>query len=148
MNKGHIQLCSLSKYKDFKDNYTKKLFIVRNPMKVNCELYGMVHVPELAPSPELYKKYITRWKYNEFTQEEENRLKDFGPGATWWSLYYEQFIAQMHEDYMQVNLARIIELLNQGVDILLVCFCGNLEHCHRKILGDYYASLGYEVRYK
>ena len=148
MNKGHIQLCSLSKYKDYKDNYTKKLFIVRNPMKVNCELYGMIHVPELALSPELYKKYITRWKYNEFTSKEEARLKELGPGATWWSLYYEQFIAQMYENDMQVNLARIVELLNQGIDVLLVCFCGNLERCHRNILGDYYTSLGYEVRYK
>lgn len=148
MSKGHIQLCSLSKYGNYKDNYTKRLFIVRNPMKINASNYGMIHVPELSPSPELYKKYITRWKYNSFTNEEQLKLDRLGLGATWWSLYYEEFIEQMDKEEMQINLNRIIELLEQGTDILLICFCGDLEHCHRKILGQYFASLGYRVNFK
>lgn len=143
--KGHVQLCSLSQYKNYKDNYTKKLFIVRSPGKVNAEQYGMVHVPELAPSPELFKTYQTRWKYNKFTEEEK---KIITPAGDWFYLYTVEYIKQMYNDPdMKMCIDRIQELLDEGTNVLLVCFCGSYENCHRSILGDYYAQLGYEVRY-
>lgn len=147
MSKGYLQLCSLSSYSQYKDNFEKRLFIVRNPMNVDCTKYGMIHVPELSPSPRLFKSYL-RWKKGIFTEVEQRYLTLQGPNRSWWDLYCSSFTDQIkHNEDMIINLNRIQELLDQGVNILLVCFCGDYVNCHRILLGNYFDNKGYTVYY-
>lgn len=147
MNKGYLQLCSLSNYDKYKDSFDKKLFIVRNPMKVESSKYDLIHVPELSPSPELFKTYHSRWKKNIFTEKEQGYLNLIGDND-WWQLYYVQFVEEMsNREDMKMNLDRIHELLSSGTNILLVCFCGSHSRCHRSIIGEYFEELGFEVKY-
>ena len=146
-DKGHIQLCSISSFKNYAKDYDLKLFIVRSPGKIDYEKYGMVHVPELSPSPELFKKYKARWSKGIFTKIEQQRLKELGPDSTWWDLYIPEFLNEMTGADAQVNIKRMIELLDEGTNILLVCFCADSLNCHRGLIGDHFNNMGYEVRY-
>lgn len=145
MNKGHVRVCSLSKLKEHTNSYDKKLFIVREPGKVDYERYGMVHVPELSPSPKLFSTYHTRWKNGHFIGAEKHIIEN-GKTKTWFDLYELQFIREMeHSEDMINSLIRIEELLNEGINILLVCFCPNLDNCHRKLIGERIKEKGYTV---
>lgn len=142
MNKGHIRLCSIREVNKY-NNYEKKLFAVRKPGNVNYSKYGLIHVPELSPSENLFNVYHGRWKKGIFTNYELSIIDHSGD---WFDLYKYYFTKEMliREDMVQ-NLNRIEELLNNGVNILLVCFCPNRDVCHTKIIGEYFINKEYEV---
>lgn len=148
--KGHVLLASLSSLKDTRiDNYDLKLFIVRSPGKAMNSLkrYDFIHVPQLSPSLELFKTYQNRWLNNDFTEAEKEYM-DKGNTHTWWDLYMKQFKYEMtHRHDLQLALKTLIKRLNEGKDIILVCFCPNFARCHRGLIGYYLNSLGYDVRF-
>lgn len=137
--KGHIRTVAFTKVKQFIDSYEKKLFIVRNTMDVKYEDYGLIHVEELSPSQELFDEYRNRWRLGKLSNEEKKVSKD------WFDLYRVRYECEMFTEEKRVNLNRIQELLDQGVDILLVCFCRDKYRCHRKIIAEYFINRGYNA---
>lgn len=144
---GQLGLISLSQLKTIPaDDYQCKLFIVREPGKVDYSKYGLVHTPHLSPSLTLFGNYHKRWKKNHFTVEELELLKTI-PHATWWDVYRPQFLSEMATRHdMKRALARVEQLLNQGTNVLFICFCKEETHCHRRLLGDYFEEKGYDVK--
>lgn len=143
--KGYLQTCSLRNLKLYQDNFDLKLFIVRAPGKIDCNKYGLIHVPELSPSPALYSDYM-RWKAGKFTSD-ELKLINNDPSLSFKRLFKPIFISEMNtRTDLIVNINRIKELLSQGKNILLICFCGDYEECHRSLIADNVSKAGYEVK--
>ena len=92
--KGYLQTCSFSKLKLYQDNFDLKLFIVRAPGKIDCNKYGLIHVPELSPSPALYSDYM-RWKAGKFTSD-ELKLINNDPSLSFERLFKPIFISEMN----------------------------------------------------
>jgi uncharacterized protein YeaO (DUF488 family) len=151
MAKGHLQLVSLSHLKDIDLSlYPKRLFIVRSMSKVTPEAlhkHGLVHVPQLSPSSALFSDYINRWLKGDFTAEERSIISK-GSTNSWWDVYTQRFVVEMQSrNDMRKCLQRIEDLLNQGVNVLLVCYCTNPFRCHRGILGYYFMQRGFQVNF-
>ena len=151
MDKGYLQLCSVSGLKDIDMSlFPKKLLIVRSVGKATglIENHGFVHVPQLSPSEQLFNKYCFKWKKNIFTEEEE-RIVIQGKTNSWWDLYVPLFMEEMDtRSEFIACLNRIMVLLDQGVNVLIVCFCADYSRCHRGLVGYKVSKRGYDVRCK
>jgi len=121
---GKIITCSLGRVKDFEAD--AKYFIVLRPGKVNIP--GLRHHPELAPSSELFL----------WTQAHKHE-------PDWFTTYSEWFRRDMRE---RAGLRDAIDKLEQDAKvktILLVCFCADVNACHRGLEADELARRGVEV---
>lgn len=107
--------CSLSKVNKFK--VLEKYFIVRSPGNVKVD--NLVHLPELAPSLELFL-----WSQKMKKQKVE-----------WWDEYKLRFMQEMKSSQMEKALEQL-EKHSSTKDILLVCFCPDVDRCHRGIIAD------------
>lgn len=151
--KGHLRLSSLTGLKDINlDLYEKKLIIVRSlkdDVKANLSEKGIVHVPQLSPSPALFSDYYNRWKNGtSFTTKELETMRN-GVTHTWWDLYTERFLDEIRtRNDMRSCLRRTQELLDKGVNVLYICFCPDFKRCHRSILGYIFANKGYDVYFE
>ena len=82
-------------------------------------------VPELSPSWDLFKKYLSlkedgMWNENTFER-----------------IYRPTFLAQIAADPKAQNaLEELIAMHNAGKRIALVCFCTDVNLCHRSIISD------------
>jgi uncharacterized protein YeaO (DUF488 family) len=120
---GRIILCSIKNLAAA----DVKIFAAR--VKPTGLPQGWIHVPQLAPSAELFSKYVA-WRH-----------KNMWPGM--WAAYKKQFVTEMRN--MTRYLTRIEEHLQAGRDVAIACYCHDVKHCHRGILGEYFAGLGYQV---
>ena len=112
---------SLANCKNYDAKY--KYFIVINPK--NVKLKGISHRPELAPTRELYN-----WAM-------ENKNND-----NWFKHYKEQFIHDMKTRPGMINALNDIEKKAKEADVLLICFCSDVNLCHRGLIADEMASRG------
>lgn len=104
-----------------------------------------LHTPQLAPSPELFAKTMNVWKKFKFSDEDLNYLKSIHSND-WFDLYRRDYLKQIETDYdMQRYIKRVCKRLDEGKNIIMCCYCKNIDKCHRKILGEYFRQLGYEV---
>lgn len=115
---------SLSECKNYDADY--KYFIVINPK--NIKLKGIRHMPELAPTRELY-----HW-----AMEHKNE-KD------WFVHYKEQFISDMKSRTGMINALNYIEKQAKESNVLLICFCNDVNECHRGLIADELEKRGVEV---
>ena len=126
-NSGKAVTCSFKQSKSY--NADEKWLITRGKK----DLPGYKRVPELAPSEELFNKYINHWKGK--------------PGHIWWSKYKSEFMKQFKKPQFLIQLALLYEKVqNQNKNILLVCFCENVEYCHRKLIGFFLLEKGLKVQ--
>lgn len=116
--------CSLSECKKYEADY--KYFIVINPK--NVKLKGISHRPELAPTRELY-----HW-----AMENKNN-------SNWFEHYKEQFINDMKTRPGMINALNDIEKKAKYYKVLLICFCSDVNECHRGLIADEMESRGIEV---
>lgn len=130
---GHVRVCNIKDIKKYSD-YDVKLLPVRSPAKFDYTKYGLIHVPELAPSEALFFKYIKYWKNNIFTEKEREIIKRIN--GSWFDLYKKIFDKELNLIDASINFNRIIELANEGKKILLVCFCPSLKKCHLSIIKE------------
>lgn len=133
---------------DIKDD-ALKLLIVRRPPKVIPK--GFIHTPHLSPSVDLFKA-TQRWKKGDFTPKEQHWLKkqniEIDENA-WWELYRVKFNYELeNRPDMKKALNRVEELLREGKDIFLFCFCKDTNKCHRLLVGKHIERKGYEVNYR
>lgn len=103
--------------------------IVRSPKKLPK---GVLHVPELAPSWELFSKYLELKTAGNWNEE------------TFQNIYVPDFLKEMNMITAQEKLQELVEKSNQGLNITLKCFCqGTL--CHRFIIAGLLQAKGIEV---
>ena len=115
---------SLSQMNKFEAD--EKYFIVLRPGKIRVS--GLRHHPELAPSKELFL----------WTQNHKNE-------SNWFDTYAEWFKKDMQ---MRPGLRDAINKLEHDVknkDILLVCFCADVNRCHRGLIADELIKRGVNV---
>jgi uncharacterized protein YeaO (DUF488 family) len=110
-------------------------------LKVDAELWQITRagidipnatiVRELSPSPELYYQYITHWKGL--------------PPQDWWTQYEQRFLKELHSSDKLRLLRKIYCKLLKNTNIVLICFCQDHLHCHRRLVGDFFRAYDVEV---
>ncbi len=94
---------------------------------------GFKHVRELAPSEMLFRKYLTSWKEK--------------PGHLWWEKYRAQYLKQFQNPHFILKLALLYQkVANQGMNIVITCFCENKKYCHRSLIASFLAKKGLPVQ--
>lgn len=140
--KGHIRfMCFYDLTPEITQNYEIKLHITRD---INQGMRrGFVHVPHLSPSTSLRNKAIYKWKKLIFTKEEQELLKN-GETGTWFDLYKPKFKSEMNtsNDFKKAY-NRIKFHLDNGTNILAVCYCRDPYKCHRYIIHEDLINEGY-----
>lgn len=110
-------------------------------LKVDAELWQITRagidipnatvVRELSPSPELYHQYITQWKGL--------------PPQDWWTQYEQRFLKELNSPDKLQLLRKIYCKLLKNINIVLICFCQDHLHCHRRLVGDFFRAYDVEV---
>lgn len=126
-SKGTLYLIPLCKLGLLPDYVKVRLLITRSERKVK----GLAWCPQLAPSPKLFSTYINEWKD--------------GKVANWWDLYTATFTAELLQEPKHSAMRRLYNILNDGRNVALVCFCTNRQ-CHRYIISDVMRIVGVEVK--
>jgi len=97
----------------------------------NKNISGVKWVPDLAPSPNLYSRFINKWKDK--------------PGEEWWHTYKGQFEQELKTDEKLNALRKLWSLVESGKVIALVCFCRDSRYCHRTLVGEFLKRHGIRV---
>lgn len=92
---------------------------------------GAILVRTLAPSPDLFNKYLYEWK--------DLALKE------WWQKYQEQFLKELDSKEKTEILRTMYKKLLAGTNIVLLCLCKDYSYCHRKLVGEFFAKYNVEV---
>ena len=99
-----------------------KLFIVRS---MDAVPRGYIWIPDLAPSESFFKKY----KYESLP----------------WDKYVDEFRIDMLSRTKMVDMINLVKTrLTEGRDVIMCCFEKDYKKCHRFILSNYFAELGFE----
>lgn len=121
---GKLYLVSVSNLKKLPTDIYVKLLITRKKL----DIAGVLYAPKLAPSAQLFSKYLKEWR-NKSPNE-------------WWDKYSTIFNKEL--TYKKPQLQRLYSILDIGIDIALICFC-NRKECHRYLVADYLVKYGVEV---
>lgn len=128
MKPGNLYLVSLSNIKKLPSDVNIKLLITRKKIKID----EIIWYPCLAPSAELFKTYLTKWKG--------------GKVKNWWELYTEIFIKEMSREPILSAIKLTYKDLMNGKNVALICFCNTSKReCHRYLLGDIMSIAGISV---
>lgn len=139
---GQIRFC---KYSDLNqsivEDYDLKLHITRTTKKGIYK--GFIHVPQLSPSTQLRDNAIYKWKKLKFNKEELYIMKN-GKTGTWFDIYEIQFQKEMdsRSDFIKAY-NRLKHHLDNGVNILAVCYCDDAYKCHRSLIHNRLILEGY-----
>ena len=95
------------------------------------DIAGTTRVKELAPSPDLYRQYLSQWRGR--------------PPEGWWSEYERLFLAEMQAPVAVEGLRVLYRRLQSAHSVALVCYCSDPDHCHRRLLGDFLSRHGVTV---
>ncbi len=143
--KSKILFCSTSDIFEMEDidGYEVKLQITRYINK--GLLTNFIQATGLAPSEILLNRTNRNWKKGIFTTEERKQM-DIGETHTWWDLYKPLFQKEMEErkDF-KANYQRLKQLLDEGKNIVAVCYCKDYDKCHRSIIAEKLKREGYNV---
>lgn len=88
-------------------------------------------VPGLAPSPNLFRRYLEEWKGR--APEE------------YWPVYAEIFQEELKTEEKLGALRNLWRLSSQGITVGLFCYCPKPEFCHRSLVGDFLRGHGAQV---
>lgn len=140
--KGQITFISFSNLDSIDLSiYDLKLHITRT---INRGIYkDFIHVPQLSPSRELRDKAIYKWKKLKFTNQELSIMKE-GKSGTWFDIYEIAFINEMNtrNDFSKAY-NRIKFHLDNGLNIVAVCYCEDSYKCHRSLIHSKLITEGY-----
>lgn len=145
MKKGILVTCCFDDIDEYEKryNFDIRLHITRSRKK---GMYSnFIYVPELAPSEKLFTLTQYKWKKFIFSTEEMYYLKSVNAGD-WHKLYERDFLKELNEDGVKRRyIKRVCQRLDEGKNILMVCYCKNKDVCHRKYLAEHIEELGYKV---
>ena len=82
----------------------------------------------LAPSDQLFNKYINKWKNT--------------PAGNWWHEYEELFLKELGNEEKLSNLRLLYKKIMEGINIVLLCFCKDANYCHRRLVGEFFNQYG------
>lgn len=100
-------------------------------------LPGSIHVPELAPSPQLF---------NKFTYLRDQNLWDL---ETFRQEYAPQYIREITGDPESLEaIERLLRKAHEGFNIGLTCTCYREDLCHRSVLGGLIQSIAPDIECK
>ncbi|MFZ5591204.1 MAG: DUF488 family protein [Bacillota bacterium] len=88
-------------------------------------------VTELAPSPQLYQMYMEHWRGRD--------------PETWWEKYKEIFLRELAMPEKRKALRELWNLLQEGQDVALACYCSDGTYCHRRLVGEFLGQYGVQV---
>lgn len=144
MGKGTILFTSYNSVDDLDlSDYSVKLQIVRYTTKGIRA--GFTHVPHLSPSEELFKKTMYGWKKLKFSQLEREKMYN-GKTGTWYDLYEEDFIKETKTRVdFKIGYNRLKYYLDNGQNIVAICYCEDKNRCHRSIIAKMLIDEGYNV---
>jgi Uncharacterized conserved protein len=121
---GKIITCSLSGMKSYDADI--KYFIVQRPG--NVKVSGMIQRPDLAPNQDL------------FFWTQKNKHKE-----NWFDEYTERFCYDMKNRTDLKAAIDALEVAAKDTVIMLVCFCSNVDMCHRGLIANELISRGITV---
>lgn len=144
MQKGNILFASFDDVEEIDlTEYQVKLQIVR--FRTKGLRAGFTHVPELAPSEQLFKKAMYKWKKLIFTKREKEIMSN-GETGTWFDIYKIEFLNEMKErNDLKRCYKRLKEVLDSGQNIICICYCDNAKRCHRYIIAEELKKDGYNI---
>jgi uncharacterized protein YeaO (DUF488 family) len=90
-----------------------------------------VLVRGLAPSKELFAKFLGKWK-------------QLDP-KMWWEEYEELFLSELKTEEKKSMLRVLYSSIKSGKNVVLLCFCKDARFCHRRLVGQFMAEHGTEV---
>lgn len=129
-----LTLCYLGETNKFNLETGLNLLAVRKPPQVIPSYF--VHVPQLSPSKELF------FQTQEWKRKYENK-------ALWWDWYVEIFSKEMKERKDLVRaLIRLEQVLQEGKEVRLFCYCKEVQFCHRSLIGKEMVKRGFEVDFR
>ena len=125
-----VQVCNINEMTPESVDFA--LAIVRSDRNIPD---GVLHVPQLAPSWELFKDYL-KWR--------DNRVW----GATLFEeCYVPRFIHELNAKSAKQRLNWIWLQSNRGCTVQVGCFCSKEGLCHRSVVGGILEGVGTEVTY-
>lgn len=144
MQRGKILFTSFDMVEEIDlTEYQVRLQIVR--YRTKGLKAGFIHVPELAPSEQLFKKTMYKWKRLIFSKEEKEIMSK-GKTGTWFDLYKIDFLKEMKDRKdLKRCYERLKEVLDSGKSIICICYCENAKRCHRSIIAEELKKDGYNV---
>ena len=116
--------CNVNDFKSHKSDYN---FIITR--KLLFKVNGAVHFPGLAPSEDLFI----------------NTLNDKNSNNDWYKSYEKSFKEELNSSTFMGHIYMICELLDEGYDVTIMCYCKEVSECHRKIVAEKIKKLGYSV---
>lgn len=129
MKKGVLYLNSFYESKSNSDTY--RISIARGDFSKIAVVNETMS--SLAPSKELFA----------FAQRSK------GKNYNWFATYSIRYCRQLEQDKKaQGDLEKIMEILNSGKDVELLCFCRSYKNCHRSLIGKILENLDYDVIYE
>ena len=131
-----LYVCGIADLKEY--SFADHRYFIARYIKdrENILKYGFGHMPNLAPQKELVDEYIHR--------------KNLG---VWSKEMFEEWYRPLYTKQMYTHnptrgaLNYIYKLIKNGNDVVLACYCPNLEMCHRRLIGEAFEQLGIEVHY-
>lgn len=110
-------------------------------LKIDAELWQITRagqdipnaiiVRDLSPSQELYSLYISKWRNL--------------PPENWWPQYEQRFLKELNSPEKLPILRKIYCKLLTNTNIVLICFCQDHIHCHRRLVGDFFRKYDVDV---
>ena len=112
------------KMSDITNDFDEIWAIVRSmQIKPQTKTSNVIQVSALAPSKELFHKYLN-WRADGEWNEETFKNK-----------YTPLFLQEMNTEYAQNYLNNLYKK-GQQKDILIVCYCVNEKMCHKGIIKE------------
>lgn len=121
--KGHLFTSNPAGLKKVDFNADILLITRAGPELENVEI-----MRDLAPSSELFQRFVNNWK-------------DSG-NFDWWPQYEEKFKIEMKSNIKLQALRDVYKRLYKGKNVILVCFCKDHRYCHRRLVGDFFEEYG------
>lgn len=125
-------MITIGSFKEINNTYDEAWLIVRSLKAMPKCNVPVFHVPQLSPSWDLFKDYLSWSKLNLWNKQ----------------CFMEHYVPRFLEE-MKTQEAR--DILNslyfkaRDKNILLVCFCPNEELCHRSIVFGLLQGVGAET---
>jgi uncharacterized protein YeaO (DUF488 family) len=83
---------------------------------------GVIWLPDLAPSPELFAKYL-KWRAQ-------------GKWPAMWPEYERIFIKELNEKRELIRKT-VVEWERKYNTVGLICYCPQEKYCHRKLIKEF-----------
>ena len=135
---GKLITCSvadMNKYSHIQNKYLITIVCNNNPTELKRK-YGFEWCPSLAPTSEIFQEYRRLVNKNQWGLYMFNN----------W--YTPAFINHILNNKASTDMLNYIySLLKADHDVVIACYCGNVNLCHRSLVALQFQNLGFDVEY-